>query len=102
MDQKIRDKLVTLLRKYAAVCDRRLGNIKGACNRIDIVPGSKSIFQQPNRCEIERRKAEEAEIQRMLNAGVIAPVKRRMGKSSGLRTETRWIFPLLRRLPEAK
>ena len=73
LDHKVRDKLTTLLRKYAAVCDGRLGTIKGACHRIDLIPGSKPIFQQPYRCGIERRKAEEAEVQRMLNACVIAP-----------------------------
>ena len=73
LDEKLRRKVVTLLRKYADVCDGRLGTIKGAPHRIDIIPGAKPVFQQPYRCGIERRKAEEAEVARMLKAGVITP-----------------------------
>ena len=69
----LRDKVVALLRKYASVCDGTLGTIKGASHRIEIVPGAKPIYQQPYRCGIERRKAEEAEVQRMLQARVITP-----------------------------
>ena len=73
LEEKLRRKVTTLLREYASVCDGRLGTIKGACHRIDIVPGAKPIYQQPYRCGIERRKAEEAEVNRMLQAKVITP-----------------------------
>ena len=73
LDDEVRCKVETLLRKYSAVCDGRLGALKGAVHRIEIASGAKPIFQQPYRCGIERRKAEEAEVKRMLEAGVITP-----------------------------
>ena len=73
LEMNLRERVVTLLRKYASVCDGSLGTIEGASHRIEIVPGAKPIYQQPYRCGIERRKAEEAEVQRMLQAKVIAP-----------------------------
>ena len=73
LEEKLKKRVITLLRKYATVCDGRLGTIKGVHHRIDIIPGAKPIYQQPYRCGIERRKAEEAEVQRMLQAGVITP-----------------------------
>ena len=69
----LRVRVLALLRKYSAVCDGRLGTLKGATHRIEIVPDAKPVYQQPYRCGIERRKAEEAEVQRMLKANVIAP-----------------------------
>ena len=73
LEEKVRLKVETLLRKYASVCDGRLGTIRGTSHRIEVTPGAKPIFQQPYRCGIERRKAEEAEVKRMLQARVIAP-----------------------------
>ena len=73
LEEKLRDKVVELLRKYANICDGTLGTLKGAVHRIEIVPGAKPVYQQPYRCGIERRKAEDAEVQRMLQAGVITP-----------------------------
>ena len=73
LDNNVRGKVEALLSKYHAVCDGRLGTLKGTIHRIETVPGAKPIFQQPYRCGIERRKAEEAEVKRMLQAGVITP-----------------------------
>ena len=73
LDDGIRVRVLALLRKYSAVCDGRLGTLKGTSHRIEIEPGAKPVYQQPYRCGIERRKAEDAEVQRMLKAGVIAP-----------------------------
>ena len=73
LDHDLRVRVLTLLRKYSAVCDGRLGTIKGVTHRIELVPGARPVYQQPYRCGIERRKAEEAEVQRMLKANVIAP-----------------------------
>ena len=73
LEERLRKKVLTLLRNYASVCDGSLGTIKGTSHRIEIVPGAKPIYQQPYRCGIERRKAEEAEVQRMLQAKVITP-----------------------------
>ena len=73
LDENLRRKVVTLLRKYADPCDGRHGAIKGALHRIDIISGAKLVLKHPYRGEIERRKAEEAEVARMLKAGVITP-----------------------------
>ena len=73
LDLRTKSKLLGLLRRYPELCDGRLGTIRGAFHRIDLVDGAKPIFQQPYRAGPERRKAEEAEIQRMLDAEVIAP-----------------------------
>ena len=62
LEERLRKKVLTLLRNYASVCDGSLGTIKGTSHRIEIVPGAKPIYQQPYRCGIERRKAEEAEV----------------------------------------
>ena len=56
------------------MCDGSLDTIEVATHRIEIVPGAKPIYQQPYRCRIERRKAEEEEVQRMLQAKEIAPL----------------------------
>ena len=66
LEEKLKERVLTLLRKYASMCDGSLGTIEGATHRIEIVPGAKRIYQQPYRCGNERRKAEEAEVQRML------------------------------------
>ena len=42
-------------------------------HRVDLVSGAKPIFQQPYRAGPEARKTEAAEVQRMLDAEVIAP-----------------------------
>ena len=73
LDAGSRSKLLGLLRKYSEICDGRLGTLKGVSHRIDLVPGSTPIFQQPYRAGPEARKAEAAEVQRMLDAEVIAP-----------------------------
>ena len=73
LDERLRRKVTTLLRTHASACDGRLGTIKGACHRIDLVPGARPIYHQPYRCGIERRKAEDAEVRRMLQARVITP-----------------------------
>ena len=73
LDKGLRVRVLALLRKYSAACDGRLGYLKGVTHRIEITPGEKPIYQQPYRCGIERRKAEDAEVQRMLKAGVITP-----------------------------
>ena len=73
VDHGSRVRVLVLLRKYSVVCDGGLGTLKGATHRIEIIPGAKPVYQQPCRCGIERRKAEEAEVQRMLKANLIAP-----------------------------
>ena len=73
LDKVTKSKLLGLLRQYSEICDGRLGTLKGVYHRIDLLPGSTPIFQQPYRAGPEARKAEEAEVQRMLEAEVIAP-----------------------------
>lgn len=73
LDEKTFAQLRKLLLDYEDICDGRLGSLKGVEHRIELVKDTKPIFQQPYRCGIERRKAEEAEVQRMLAAEVIEP-----------------------------
>ena len=73
LDPKTKSKMLGLLRKYSEICDGRLGTLKGVLHRIELVPGSTPIFQQPYRAGPEARKAEAAEVQRMLEAEVIVP-----------------------------
>ena len=73
LDAKTQDQVISLLREFRDICDGRLGALQGAEHRIELVDGTKPIFQQPYRCGIERRKAEEAEVRRMLQAEVIEP-----------------------------
>ena len=73
LDEKTRRQLTKLLREFEDICDGRLGALKGVEHRIELVQGAVPIFQQPYRCGIERRKAEDAEVQRMLAAKVIEP-----------------------------
>ena len=73
LDEHTRSKVISLLLEYADICDGRLGAIQGAEHRIDLIEGANPIYQQPYRSGIERRKAEGAEVRRMLQAEVIEP-----------------------------
>ena len=46
LDKVAKSKLLGLLRKYADICDGRLGTLRGVYHRIDLLPGSTRIFQQ--------------------------------------------------------
>ena len=42
LDDGLRVRVLALLRKYSAVCDGRLGTLKGTSHWIEIVPDAKS------------------------------------------------------------
>jgi hypothetical protein len=68
-----REKVLTMLRKHRNMWDGRLGQVHTTAHRIQLTPGAKPAYSQPYRAGTKARKADSAEIHRMLRAGVIEP-----------------------------
>ena len=66
-------RLVRLLQPLKSMWSGELGCIKATQHRINLLPGSKPIHQQPYRAGPAQRQAEQKEIQSMLDKGVIEP-----------------------------
>jgi Reverse transcriptase (RNA-dependent DNA polymerase) len=54
--------------------DGRLGQVHTTAHRIQLTPGAKPAYSQPNRAGDKAREAESVEIHRILRAGVLEPV----------------------------
>jgi hypothetical protein len=66
-----RERVLRSLAKHRSMWDGRLGHVHTATHRIDLTPGAKPVHAQPYRAGPRAREAEAAEVQRMLEAGVI-------------------------------
>ena len=89
LDNGLRVRVLALMRKYSAVCDERLGTLKGATHRIEIVPGAKPVYQQPQSLryrETEGRSRNPTKV----GGWSHRPVQLRMGKSRHRGTKTGW------------
>ena len=73
VEEKYRNRLRELLRRFSAMWDGSLSEISTTEHRIDVITGSKPIFQQPYRAGFREREFLESEIDKMLRAGVIEP-----------------------------
>ena len=86
-----RARLRKLLRKYSSMWDGSLGETNMTEHSIELQPGTKPIAQPPYRagprlfrpCSVLQRQAEQAEVDRMLEQGVIEP------------TQSAWAYPVL-------
>ena len=70
-----RVRLKKLLRKYSSMWDGSLGEINTTEHSIELQPGTKSIAQPPYRAGPKQRQAEQAEVDRRLEHGVIEPTQ---------------------------
>ena len=65
----------TMLQTYESMWSGTLGEITATTHHIDLKLGTHPIAQQPYRAGPHAREAEEAEVSRMLEAGVIVPAQ---------------------------
>jgi hypothetical protein len=68
-----REKVLTMLGKHRTMWDGRLGQVHTIAHRIQLTPGAKPAYSQPNRAGAKAREAKSVEIYRMFRAGVIEP-----------------------------
>ena len=68
-------KVKAMLKKHEAMWNGKLGTIRTPPHRIQLKEGSNAIHAHPYRAGPEARKAEEKEVQRMLNEQVIEPAQ---------------------------
>ena len=68
-----RAKVEQLLRKYAPMWDGSLGEISTTEHHIDLLSNTRPVRQQPYRAGPRAREIEQAEVEKMLRAGVIEP-----------------------------
>lgn len=73
-DETLRQKIMQVLRRYSAMWDGTLGTITATEHRIDLEKGTRPIRSMHYRQGPALRQKVEAEITKMLNAGVIEPV----------------------------
>ena len=81
---RLREQFRRILKKYSRMWDGTLGEINTTVHRIELVPDTRPIAQAPYRAGPNARKKEDAEIQKMLAAGVIKPA------------QSEWASPVLR------
>lgn len=72
-DTEIREQVVELLDEFTDMWSGRLGKITAAKHRVELIPGSRPVFQHPYRAGLKTREHEKKEIDRMLKEGVIEP-----------------------------
>ena len=75
VDPRYREKLRSLLRKYKSMWDGKLGEISITEHPIDVFPDTRPIAQNPYRAGPKARQFESAEVERMLESGIIRPSK---------------------------
>ena len=75
VEEKYRNRLRELIRRFSAMWDGSLGEIPTTEHRIDVIPGSKPVSQQPYRAGFREREFLASEIDKMLRAGVIEPAQ---------------------------
>ena len=68
-------RLRKILRNYTTMWDGSLGRIHAGKHHIHLLPNSRPVASAPYRAGLKAREAEEAEVQRMLEKGVIEPSK---------------------------
>mgnify|MGYP006048027623 FL=1 len=68
-----RENVLEMLAKHRSMWDGHLGHVHTTAHRIELTPGASPVHCQPYRAGAKAREQESAEIQRMLQAGVIAP-----------------------------
>jgi transposase InsO family protein len=66
-----RESILQMLAKHRSMWNGRLGHVHSTSHRIDLLPGSRPVHCQPYRAGPRAREIGLAEIQRMLDAGVI-------------------------------
>ena len=75
VDSTHRERLREMLRKFSPMWDGSLGEINTTQHHIDVTPGTRPLAQAPYRAGPRARQIEQAEVDRMLEAGVIEPSK---------------------------
>jgi len=73
LDIDDRVKVLQLLRPHSAMWNGSLGEISVTEHRIDLTPEARPMYQAPYRAGRMAREIERAEVDKMLNAGVIEP-----------------------------
>ena len=71
----LRERFRRMLKKYSKMWDGTLGEINTTVHRIELVPETRPIAQAPYRAGPKAREIEAAEVQKMLEAGVIEPAQ---------------------------
>ena len=75
VDAKYHQSIKKMLHKYNAMWDGSIGEISTVNHHIHLQPGTRPIAQHPYRAGPRAREAEKAEVDRMLEAGVIEPAQ---------------------------
>ena len=73
VEPRYRERLRTILRKYDTLWSGELGEISATEHRIQLLPGTRPISQQPYRAGPNAREFVAKEVDRMLRAGVVEP-----------------------------
>lgn len=71
--ERLRERCREMLKKYSRMWDGTLGEINTIVHRIELVQRTRPIVRAPYRTGPKAGEVEEAEVQKMLEAGVIQP-----------------------------
>ncbi|CAN8069585.1 unnamed protein product [Agarophyton chilense] len=71
VSEQYRTKIRSMLKKYTSMWSGKLGEISATEHHIDLVPGSRPIYQPPYRAGPRTRQIEEENVSKMLEEGVI-------------------------------
>ena len=74
-EAQYRPRIRDMLRKYESMWDGSVGEVATVNHRIDLKPVTRPIAQHPYRAGAKAREAEQAEVDRMLEAGIIEPAQ---------------------------
>ena len=72
---RLREKFRWMLKKYSRMWDGTLGEINTTVHRIKLIPETRPIAQARYRAGRKARDTEDAEVKKMLEAGVIEPAQ---------------------------
>ena len=72
---RLRERFRRILKKYSRMWEGTLGEINTTVHRVELIPGTRPTAQAPYRAGPKAREIEDAEVQKMLEAGVIEPAQ---------------------------